>query len=81
MRDSQTRNPILLGTIFGPSLGMTLSLVAVQLSEVGIASTLMALSPVMMLPIAHWQLQERITARAVVGTLAAMCGVGMLFLL
>lgn len=81
LRDPQTRNPILLGTIFGPSLGMTLSLVAVQLSEVGIASTLMALSPVMMLPIAHWQLQEHITARAVIGTLAAMCGVGMLFLL
>ncbi|MBN1920926.1 MAG: DMT family transporter [Anaerolineae bacterium] len=41
LRKPDSRNPILVGTIFGPVMGMTLSLVAVQASEVGIASTLM----------------------------------------
>ncbi len=80
LQDPQSRNPILAGTVGGPVLGMTLSLVAVQASEVGIASTLMALSPVLLLPLARWQLQEQITLRAVMGTLVAMVGVAVLFL-
>lgn len=80
MQDPQTRRPIVAGTVLGPVLGMTLSLVAVQLSEVGIASTLMALSPVLLLPITHWQLQERITWRGVTGTLGAIFGVAVLIL-
>lgn len=81
LRESGSRTPILAGTILGPVLGMTSSLVAVQTSEVGIASTLMALSPVLLLPLTYWQFHERITPRAVLGTLSAMCGVAMLFLL
>jgi drug/metabolite transporter (DMT)-like permease len=67
------------GTLVGPVFGMTLSLVAVQFSQVGIASTLMALSPVLMLPLSHWIFGERITWRAAVGTLIAMAGVALLF--
>lgn len=81
LHDALTRRSILAGTILGPVLGMTMSLVAVQLSEVGIASTLMALSPVLLLPMTHWQLQERITLRGVTGTLGAMLGVAILLLL
>ena len=67
------------GTLVGPVFGMTLSLVAVQFSQVGVASTLMALSPVLMLPLSHWIFGERITPRAVIGTLIAMSGVTLLF--
>jgi len=81
LRKPESRNPILAGTIFGPVLGMTLSLVAVQTSEVGIASTLMALSPVLLLPLTYWQFHERVTLRAVMGTVTAMCGVAILFLM
>ncbi|MGC9397797.1 MAG: DMT family transporter [Anaerolineae bacterium] len=67
------------GTLVGPVFGMTLSLVAVQFSQVGVASTLMALSPLLMLPLSHWIFGERITGRAVGGTLLAMLGVALLF--
>ncbi len=80
LRDRRTLGFVVGGTLVGPVFGMTLSLVAVQFSQVGIASTLMALSPVLMLPLSHWIFGERITGRAVVGTLIAMAGVALLFM-
>lgn len=79
LRNKRARWAILGGTLGGPFLGMTLSLVAVQLAPVGIVSTLMALSPVMLLPMVHWAFKERISQRAIVGTIAAMIGVAMIF--
>lgn len=79
LRVRRARWAILGGTLVGPFIGMTLSLAAVQLTHVGIASTLMALSPVILLPLAHWIFKERITQRAIVGTVVAMVGVAMIF--
>ena len=78
-RAGRARWAIVGGTVAGPFMGMTLSLAAVQLTHVGIASTLMSLSPVILLPLSHWIFKERITPRAIVGTVAAMVGVAMIF--
>jgi len=79
LRIRSARWAILGGTVAGPFIGMTLSLAAVQLTHVGIASTLMALSPVILLPLAHWIFKERITPRAIIGTVVALVGVAMIF--
>jgi len=79
LRIRSARWAILGGTLVGPFVGMTLSLAAIQLAPVGIASTLMALAPVILLPLAYWIFKERITQRAIVGTVAAMVGVAMIF--
>ena len=79
LRIRSARWAILGGTVAGPFIGMTLSLAAVQLAPVAIASTLMALAPVILLPLAHWIFKERITQRAIVGTAVAMVGVAMIF--
>jgi drug/metabolite transporter (DMT)-like permease len=79
LRIGRVRWAIVVGTVTGPFAGMTLSLVAVQLTHVGIASTLMSLSPVFLLPLTHWVFKERITQRAIVGTVVAMVGVAMIF--
>ncbi len=71
---------ILGGSFTGPFLGVTLSLVAVQRTEVGIASTLMALPPVILLPVGYFVFKERFGWQAILGTLVALVGVGMLFL-
>ncbi|MBN1486628.1 MAG: DMT family transporter [Anaerolineae bacterium] len=81
LQDRRAFGLITVGSLVGPTIGMTLSLVAVQFSEVGIASTLMALSPVMLIPIGHWIFKEQVSTRAVFGTGVAMAGVAMLFLL
>jgi len=71
---------ILGGTIAGPFLGVWCSLIAVQSTQIGIASTLMALSPVLILPIAHWGYKERISLRTILWTLAALVGVALISL-
>jgi drug/metabolite transporter (DMT)-like permease len=68
-----------VGAFFGPFLGVSLSLAAVQLTQVGVASTLMALVPILMLPIAALRGAERITPRAVLGTVLAVGGASLLF--
>jgi drug/metabolite transporter (DMT)-like permease len=69
------------GAITGPFIGVWLSLVAVQLTRVGIASTLMALPPIFVLLPSVWIFRERVGPRAVVGTLVAIGGVAIIFLL
>ena len=71
---------ILGGAFFGPFLGVTLSLVAVQRTQVGIASTLLALPPIFLLPISHFVFKERIGWGAIAGTLVAVAGVAILAL-
>ncbi len=71
---------VILGALVGPTLGVTFSLVAIQNTEIGIASTLMALPPVILLPISYFFFKERFGWQAVAGTLLAMVGVSILFL-
>lgn len=71
---------ILGGTIAGPFMGVWCSLIAVQSTQIGIASTLMALSPVLILPIAHWGYKEHISLRTVLWTLVALVGVALISL-
>ena len=68
------------GAATGPFLGVTLSLVALAKAPVGVASTLMALVPVFLLPVSRFALKEPIGLRAVAGTLLAVGGVAVLFL-
>lgn len=72
---------IMGGAITGPFLGVTFSLVAIQNTEVGVASTLMALPPVILLPISRFVFKEQFGWQAILGTLIAILGVAMLFLL
>lgn len=69
---------ILLGAIFGPVLGVWLSLVSIERIDAGIAATLMSLSPIFILPVARIIEQEHIGPRAVFGALLAVLGVGVL---
>ena len=68
------------GTVMGPFIGVWLSLTAIQLTRVGIASTLMALTPIIMIPLSYFLFKESISFRGVVGTTAAVIGVALIFL-
>ena len=70
---------ILVGAIFGPLIGVSFSLFAIQNTSIGIASTIIALPPIFLLPIGHFIFKERITWQAIAGTLLAVFGVGLLF--
>jgi len=68
------------GALSGPFIGVTLSLVALRLAPVGLTSTLMALSPVFLLPVSHFVLKEGINIRTIGGTVVAMIGATLIFL-
>ena len=60
-------------------MGVSLSLLAVQNAQVGVASTLTSLTPVFMLPISALVFKEQLKWQAIAGTLLAMAGVAVLF--
>ncbi len=83
--NSMRENPKVLGWLTmaaftGPVVGASLSLYALQYTEVGIASTLIALPPVFLLPISWLVFKEKFDWGAVLGTLVAIGGVALLFL-
>lgn len=78
--DGRAAGAIFGGAFCGPFVGVWLSMIAVQASRVGVASTLMALTPVISLPVVHWVLKEKISSRAILGTLVAMAGVAVMVL-
>jgi drug/metabolite transporter (DMT)-like permease len=67
------------GAILGPVLGVWLSLVAVQNTNVGVASTLSSLMPIFLIPISYIAFKERVSKQAIVGTLVAFVGMVILF--
>ncbi|MEO0185280.1 MAG: DMT family transporter [candidate division WOR-3 bacterium] len=71
---------ILGGAFFGPFVGVWLSLVAIQYTNIGIASTLMALPPVILIPISHLLFKENITHTSIIGTIIAITGVALIFI-
>lgn len=71
---------IFAGSFVGPFIGVWLSQIAIQNTYVGIASTLMALTPVFLLPVAKWYYKEDISLQAVFGTVIALVGVTIIFI-
>ncbi len=69
-----------LGALCGPFLGVSLSLLAIQHTNTGVAATLMALVPVIVLPVTMITHRQQLTLRAMFGALMAVIGSAVLFL-
>lgn len=59
-------------------LGIWLQQTALKFSATGIAQTLLATSPLFVIPLAAW-MGEKISLRAILGVLVAIVGIGLLF--
>jgi drug/metabolite transporter (DMT)-like permease len=68
------------GAFVGPFIGVWLSLVAVKHTEAGIAATIMAAVPVLVILLEIAVHRERPTFRAALGALITVGGIGILFL-
>jgi len=80
VRDGAAMRRITLGAVFGPFLGVSFSLLAVQYTESGVAATIMSIVPVLIIVPAILVFKERPTRREVVGALVAVAGVAVMFL-
>lgn len=78
VHDRQASALTVFGALAGPIAGVWLSLVAISRAPVGVASTLMSLTPLFLLPIGRLVFREPVTWRAVTGTLLAIAGVVIL---
>ncbi len=78
--DSISMKFILIGSIFGPFLGVYASLLAVKYTTVGIASTIMAIIPVLIIPPAILLYKEKVTVKEVVGAFIALGGIVLFFI-
>jgi len=70
--------PLMLGTLAGPVGGVYLSLVAIEHVPLGVATTLMGLVPVLILPVTRLLHKDRISTRAVLGAIIAVAGIALL---
>jgi drug/metabolite transporter (DMT)-like permease len=80
IKDKKALAATIVGTILGPFLGITFSLIAIANTKVGIAAILMSLMPIIMLPIVRYYYKENISWRAITGAFIAVGGVALLFL-
>ena len=80
MHDKKGLSVAMATTIFGPFVGVSFSLMAVQYTAAGIASTLMAMTPIIILLPSYWLFHEKITWRAVLGAIISVFGVSLFFL-
>ncbi len=78
--DRRATGYILAGAVAGPFLGVSFSLLAIQRTAVGVASTLMSLPPVFLIPVGYLVFEERFSWASLAGTLVALAGVAILFL-
>ncbi|NUQ78792.1 MAG: DMT family transporter [Polyangiaceae bacterium] len=69
-----------LGAAAGPFVGVTLSLVAIQHTQMGVAATIMSIVPVMIIPFVILINKERVSARAALGAAVAVAGVALLWI-
>lgn len=76
--DRTGRNAMMLGAFFGPTVGVTLSLVAVSTLDVAVAQTIFSMVPILVLVIAAVVQRERLHPTTIFGALVAVLGVVLL---
>lgn len=79
-RDRKAMKWLIVGSIFGPFLGVSFSLIAVQNTSAGIAQTIMSLVPVLIIPPAVMINKEKVTLREIIGAVIAVIGVALFFI-
>jgi drug/metabolite transporter (DMT)-like permease len=80
LKDLSAMKAMTLGSFTGPFLGVSFSLMAVQHTGTGIAATLMALTPVMIIPPSILLKKEKVSAIEIIGALVSVGGVALFFL-
>ena len=71
---------IAIGSFFGPFLGVSFSLIAIKHTNTGIASTIMAIVPILIIPPSVFLFNHKITLREIIGAFLGVAGVILFFL-
>jgi len=66
------------GSVAGPFLGVSLSLLILHYLAAGVAATFLSLVPIFMIPFARFLHKEHVSLRAIIGTVIAISGIYLL---
>ena len=77
--DTKAISRISLGSLFGPFLGVSFSLIAVQHTSAGIAATLMSIVPVLIIFPSVVIFKQKVTFRGIAGAVVSVAGVSFFF--
>ncbi len=80
VKESKSFKLIVVATFIGTFLGLWLSMVAVTYTKAGIASTLLSLMPVMVIPVLYFTDKQRTSLRSMIGATITVIGVAILFM-
>ncbi len=80
LRNTPAMKALALGAFFGPFLGISFSLLSVRHTETGIASTIMAIVPILIIAPSVWLNKEKITAAEVIGAVISVAGIALFFI-
>jgi len=79
-RDGKGLGAMTLAVMSGPFLGVAFSLMAVNYTAAGIASTLMALTPILIIVPSYYLFKTPITLRCILGAVISVVGASLFFL-
>ncbi len=79
-RDPVAMKATVTGAVFGPFLGVALSLFAMQRTFAGIVSTLIGLTPVLIIPPSILIFKQKVKAMEIAGAVLAVAGSAVFFL-
>jgi len=69
-----------IGSVFGPFLGVSFSLFAVQHANAGVASTIMAIVPILIIPASLIFMHKKVTLKELIGAAISVSGVALFFI-
>ncbi len=80
LRDRRAVRAAFGSMLFGPFIGVSLSLMATHYTSTGIAQTLFALTPVLIIAPAALLFHQKVTVREIIGAAISVAGASMFFL-
>ncbi|MFZ4413513.1 MAG: DMT family transporter [Bacteroidales bacterium] len=80
IKNTKAMKRIGLGSVFGPFLGVSFSLYAVQHTHAGIASTIMSIVPILIIPPAIMIMKQKVSTREIIGAIISVIGVALFFI-
>ncbi|NMC40587.1 MAG: DMT family transporter [Bacteroidales bacterium] len=80
VKDRKAFTAVSTGAFFGPFLGVSFSLMAVKFTQAGIASTIMAIVPVLIIPPSVIMYKEKVTLAEIAGAVISVSGTAIFFI-
>ncbi len=71
---------IIIGSVFGPFIGVSLSLYSIQHANTGIASTIMSIVPILIIPPSILMFKQKIKLAEIIGAILSVIGVSLFFI-